>query len=177
MRPIVFAVISVTSLASFAGLTAAEARPAGAQRGAAAVHAGGLSARGGFGPSASRRAASFRTFGSGQGFGRRDGRGLNFAYGGFGYGAYGTSGYYGYGSVGYADTGFAGNPLVSLYGPLVTPGYGGIRDAPVAPPAIYVIDKPSSRRSSAARRSAGDIGVAVSGAPERTGSRIVQVRR
>lgn len=179
MRPSTFVAIAVTTLGPFVCLTATEARPAGAQHGPVSVHAGSLSARGDVGQGPTKHAASFRMFGSASSFGRGDRRGLNFAdsYGRFGYGAYGTSGYYGYGSGGYADDRSAGIAVVSPYGPLVTQGYSGMRDTPAAPPAIYVIDKPLSLRSSASRRSAGDPGLVTSGAPERAGAGIIQVRR
>lgn len=192
MRPItshiVSALVSALAMASVVGAGAAEARPAGGGRhGVASVRPGGVSARRGFGPT-----ASLGRFGRGRGFDRGSGlddrRRLDFAggYGGFGYG---VSGYYGYGGYAEPGTGYGGYG-VDPYGPLVVPGYGGIREAPVLPPAIYVIGQssasrtfsgsPDGSRSSASGRlaSRGSATLASApGRPERAGPRIIEVRR
>ena len=141
----------------------------------ASVRTGGTFSRG------VGRAAAFGR----SGLGRSDRSGLGRGRGGFadGYGAfgYGASGYYGYGS-GYGYGGYVG-PLPGAgyldgpYGPLIVPGYGGIPEAPVQPPAIYVIDKPSTSRPSVPRRRAraGNSTTASLDQPERAGPRVIEV--
>lgn len=177
MRPITSSCLAMLATVSVLAATAAEARPAGGRQGIA-VRPGGLSAAVSGGRSASFGRAGFGRH-HGHAFGRGS-RGLNFAdgYGAFGYGAYGTAGYYGYG-YGYDHGGYAGpmpgaGYLDGPYGPLVVPGYGGIPQSPVQPPAIYVIDTPSA---SAARRpgAAPSRLAVVSGQPERMGGRVIEV--
>lgn len=168
MRPVTSSCLAMLAAASVIAANAAEARPAGGRQGIT-VRLGGPSATGG--RSASFGRASFgRHHGHAFGRGRR---GLNFAdgYGAFGYGAYATAGYYGYG--GYAGPMPGAGYLDGPYGPLVVPGYGGIPQPPVQPPAIYVIDRPSA--SAARRPGAAPSRLAVaSGQPEGMGSRVIE---
>ena len=96
--------------------------------------------------------------------------GFRRGYIGYAYGAYATAGSYGYG--GYAGPVPGAGYLDGPYGPLIVPGYGGIPEAPVQPPAIYVMDTPSG---SASRRRTGATLASLSGRPERTGTRLIQV--
>lgn len=182
MRPITSSLLAAFAVVSAVGATAAQARPVGGRPGVS-VRTGGMSYRAFGRPVAFGRSGFGRNDRFGHGRGRR-GFGFADGYGGFGYGA---SGYYGYGS-GYGYGGYVG-PLPGAgyldgpYGPLIVPGYGGIADAPVQPPAIYVIDKPSTSRPSTSRRGAAGTSASLaslSTEPERAGPRVIavpQVRR
>lgn len=150
MRPITSSLFAVVAIMS---VTATEARPFGGRSGITA-RASASHVEHNNGPRAS--------------FGR-----LGRGYGGYGYGAYVTAGYYGYG--GYAGPVPGAGYLDGPYGPLIVPGYGGIPEAPVQPPAIYVIDTPSASPS---RRRAGRTSAtlaSLSSRPERAGPRLIQV--
>lgn len=149
MRPITSSLFAVAAVMS---VTAAEARPFGGRSGitvrASASHV----------PRENGRRTSFGHSGFRRG------------YIGYGYGAYATAGYGGYAGF-LPGAGYLDGP----YGPLIVPGYGGIPEAPVQPPAIYVIDTPSV---SASRRRAGRTSAtlaSLSGLPERAGPRVNQV--
>ncbi len=183
MRPTPSSFLSVLAILTSVGVTGADARPLGGRPGIS-VRSVGMSAHGFGRPTSFGRPTLFGRSGPGPGdrsaFGRGR-RGFDFAggYGGFGYGAYGSSGYYGYGSgYGYGGPMPGAGYLDGPYGPLIVPGYGGISEAPVQAPAIYVIAKPSASRLSASRRLSGGTSprlASLSDRPERAGPRVIEI--
>lgn len=154
MRVITSSLLAVFAITS---VTAAEARPFGDRSGVTV-----------------RASASHvqRDNGHRASFGRF---GFRRGYDGLGYGHYTTAGHYGYG--GYAGPTPGAGYLDGPYGPLIVPGYGGIPEVPVQPPAIYVIDMPSASASRRHRSGTSALLASMSGMPERAGSRVIQVRR
>lgn len=154
MRPITSSIFAVFAIMS---VTAVEARPFG-NRSGITVRASASHVQRDNGRRASFGHSGFRR-----------------GYSGYGYGAYATAGSYGYGYGGHAGPVPGAGYLDGPYGPLIVPGYGGIPEAPVQPPAIYVIDTPSG---SSSRRRAGRTSAtlaSLSGRPERAGPRVIQV--